>query len=191
MNILNYIAKDIKEGTALNDALANLQDQTWIVGDVARRLVTNSSPEDAETFDLVISCDEPEPTMELLRKEFTVETGAYEGYRMKVGPLPVSIRFMDVGEYLATRRYAGDGIAVHLTKKVPVSVPEFFFAPPTAEVGGHSLPPTPEQQNALADLVIFEAHLAERMANKMKENLSKSTSELLSTSSNEAVPTSV
>lgn len=187
MNILNYIAKDIKEGTALNDALASLQDQTWIVGDVARRLVTNSSPEDAETLDLLISCDEHAPTMEILRKEFPVESGAYEGYRMKVGPLPVSLRFADVGEYLATRRWAGECIAVHLTKKVPVAAPEFFFAPPTAEVGGQSLPVTPEQQNTLADLVIFEAHLAERMAQKVKENLNKSASEIITDQGNAPV----
>ncbi len=184
-NILNYIAKDIKEGEALQEALAGLQDQAWIVGDTARRMVTNSGPENANGLDLVLSCDEHQPTLEVLSSSFKVNVVGNSTYTLEVGPLPVRITFADIGEYLATRRYAGDCVAVNLTKKVPVTTPEFFFAPPTAEVGSPELPATKDEQLILADLVIFEAHLAERMANQMKDNLNKPASEVIQVISNQ------
>ncbi len=185
-NILNYIAKDIKEGEVLQEALAGLQDQAWVVGDTARRMVTNSNPENSNGLDLVISCDVHEPTIEVLTKSFKVNVIGNSIYTLEVGPLPVRLTFADIGEYLATRRYAGDCVAVNLTKKVPVTTPEFFFAPPTAEVGNQEQPASKEEQLVLADLVIFEAHLAERMANQMKDNLNKPASEVFSNPSPES-----
>ena len=186
MNVLNYIAKDLKEGEALQDALQALNEQIWIVGDVARRMITDFNPEEAKTLELVASCDEHAPSVELLKKSFTLEQ-ITNGYSFTVGPIPVRLVFTDIGDYIMERRYAGECVAIHLTKKVPLCAPEFFFAPPTSVLGRQDLAPSKEQTESLSELVIFEAALNVRALARQKAAMAKSGSELV----NETNPSNV
>lgn len=186
MNVLNYIAKDLKEGEALQDALSGLNESLWIAGDTARRLITDFSPEHSKSLEIIASCDEHEPTLELLRKSFKL-TPITNGYAFNCGPIPVTLRFMDAGDYLISRRYAGECVLISLTKKVPMCTPEFFFAPPTTELGKPELAASKEEIDSLADLILFEAGINERAQARLQANLTKPASEVLNESDSSPV----